>query len=225
MGLYFQPGNLPFKKISSKKSYVDRTALIGEINRQIDNGDNLICLSLSRRSGKTWHFRTLYSYYDESCDSSTYFDGTSISKDPSYKKHLNKYIVIRLDMAVLFSDMPVSKNIRDYVEKELKDEALNIFPNLDLSSEWKINVILSRIVSKLWSGSGFRFRQNTKPGAPQNFQGSFGSAKRDDRACPVHEELSAAHEGCGGIKQQGRCGRNRTLFWGTQSRISFLSAI
>ena len=149
MGLFFQPGNLPFSRISSKEYYVDRTAVIGEINRQLDKGNNLICLSLPRRSGKTWQYQSLVSYYDDSCDSSDLFEGFAISKDATFKKHMNQYIAIRLDMAILMADvLKKGGDIRSYVEECLKKDALLCFPDLCLSPDWDISIILSQIVEQ-----------------------------------------------------------------------------
>ena len=148
MGLFFKPGNRPFHQISQKNTYVDRTGVIAEVNRQLDRGDNLICLSLPRKSGKTWQLQTLNAYYDDSCDSRTLFEGMDISKTNSFKKHMNQYIVIRLDMAVMMAEMGKHEDIRFYVENRLKEEALRVFTEVSLSPEWDLNTVLSQLVEE-----------------------------------------------------------------------------
>ena len=149
MGLFFHPGNAPFRNILADENYVDRTGIIAGINRELNRGKRLICLSLPRRNGKTWMLRTLYAYYDDSCDSSALFDGLSISRDASYREHMNRYITIRLDMAVMMSNVMNRNNegIRAYVENSLKEEALRLYPDLGLMPQWDINTVLSQIVT------------------------------------------------------------------------------
>ena len=148
MGLYFQPGNLSFQKISSSQTYIDRTGVIAEINKQLDQGNHLIMLSLPPGTGKTWQMQSLYAYYDESCDSRSLLEEKAIAKDTSFHKHLHKYLAIRLDMAVMMTQVQKGEDIRVYVEEALKKEALRLFTDFTLSPQWDINTILSQIVER-----------------------------------------------------------------------------
>ena len=58
MGTYLNPGNDIFAKVV-KSDYVDKTDMIGLVNRGIDTGKNLICISRPRRFGKSYAARML----------------------------------------------------------------------------------------------------------------------------------------------------------------------
>ena len=85
MGTYLNPGNSGFARIV-KNEYVDKTGLIGIINKTIDTMDNLTCISRPRRFGKSFAAQMLCAYYDNTCDSHALFDKYIISKDDSYEK-------------------------------------------------------------------------------------------------------------------------------------------
>ena len=53
MGIYLNPGNSGFQRIVNSE-YVDKTGLIGLVNRVMDTVDNLICVSRPRRFGKSF---------------------------------------------------------------------------------------------------------------------------------------------------------------------------
>ena len=73
MGTYLNPGNNGFSRIV-KNNYVDKTGLIGIINKTIDTTDNLTCISRPRRFGKSYAAQMLCAYYDVTCDSHELFD-------------------------------------------------------------------------------------------------------------------------------------------------------
>ncbi|MBO6149126.1 MAG: AAA family ATPase [Lachnospiraceae bacterium] len=97
MGTYLNPGNSGFTRII-ESDYVDKTGLIGLLNRTIGTTKNLTCISRPRRFGKSYAAQMLCAYYDKTCDSHELFGKYCIADDPSYNKHLNKYDVIYWDM-------------------------------------------------------------------------------------------------------------------------------
>ena len=103
MGTYLNPGNSGFARIV-KNEYVDKTGLIGIINKTIDTMDNLTCISRPRRFGKSFAAQMLCAYYDNTCDSHALFDKYIISKDDSYEKNINHYHVISLDVTSFISE-------------------------------------------------------------------------------------------------------------------------
>lgn len=97
MGTYLNPGNSGFERIT-KGTYADKTGMIAMINQTIGTTSNLTCISRPRRFGKSYAAQMLCAYYDKTCDSSSLFENYEISKDETYKKYLNQYDVIYLDM-------------------------------------------------------------------------------------------------------------------------------
>ena len=97
MGTYLNPGNNGFSRIV-KNNYVDKTGLIGIINKTIDTTDNLTCISRPRRFGKSYAAQMLCAYYDVTCDSHELFKDYQIAEEESYEKNINQYHVINLDI-------------------------------------------------------------------------------------------------------------------------------
>lgn len=87
------PGNSGFARVLSGE-YIDKSGLLSLINKSIESSKFLTCISRPRRFGKTYAAQMLCAYYDKTCNSDDLFSSLSISKDPSYKRHLNKYEVL-----------------------------------------------------------------------------------------------------------------------------------
>ncbi len=129
MGTYLNPGNNGFSRIV-KNNYVDKTGLIGIINKTIDTTDNLTCISRPRRFGKSYAAQMLCAYYDVTCDSHELFKDYQIAEEESYEKNINQYHVINLDITsfvseariegIAFKDVPsgICAAIRNDVEMQ-----------------------------------------------------------------------------------------------------------
>lgn len=124
MGAYLNPGNEGFNRIL-KGNYIDKTGMIEIINDRIESSDNLICISRPRRFGKSYAAQMLCAYYDHTCKSESLFDDKDIGKTEKYKKHLNQYNVIYLDMSNLLGNVePESlvSFIKESITAELMEE-------------------------------------------------------------------------------------------------------
>ena len=120
-------GNDGFRAIR-KGRYVDKTGLISFINETLGTADKLTCVSRARRFGKSFAVKMLCAYYDKSCDSSELFDGLEIAEDPSYRKYLNKYDVIYLDMTLFISLCGNMKDIMAYIQDQVIQEIADVYP-------------------------------------------------------------------------------------------------
>ena len=81
-----------------RSEYVDKSGLIGFVNRTLCSEDKFLCVTRARRFGKSMAAKMLNAYYDQSCNSDSLFRDLKIAIDPTYRDHLNKYPVIYLDM-------------------------------------------------------------------------------------------------------------------------------
>ena len=98
MGIYINPGNASFRVMRNHK-YVDKSGLIGVINKTIGKRNKLSCISRPRRFGKSYAAQMLCAYYCVDCDSSPLFDDLEIAQDETYRAHLNQYNVLYLDIS------------------------------------------------------------------------------------------------------------------------------
>ncbi|MBQ9242573.1 MAG: AAA family ATPase [Proteobacteria bacterium] len=102
MGRFLNPGNGGFQRIIDAEVYVDKTGILGVLNKWINKDTRYVCVSRARRFGKTVAARTIRAYYDNSCDSHDLFAPYAIAQDPSYEIYINKYDVIGLDVQSFF---------------------------------------------------------------------------------------------------------------------------
>lgn len=142
MGMYVNPGNLAFSRVSGP-DYVDKTGLIALLNERIGGEKSLVCVSRPRRFGKTWAASMLSAYYDCSCDSHELFAHRKIAEADDYEKYINKFNVIYIDVASFISEVKeengslrtVPGRIKDAVWKDLvasgfrpdEGDSLNMF--------------------------------------------------------------------------------------------------
>ena len=98
MGRFVNPDNSAFQVALNSKIYIDKTGLIEYTNSVLDTSDALICNSRPRRFGKSYAANMLAAYYSKGADSKEMFSELEISKDEDFRKHLNKYDVIHMDI-------------------------------------------------------------------------------------------------------------------------------
>ncbi|MCQ2301252.1 MAG: AAA family ATPase [Bacteroidales bacterium] len=73
-----------------RSEYVDKSGLIGFVNRTLCSEDKFLCVTRARRFGKSMAAKMLNAYYDQSCNSDSLFRDLKIASDPTYRDHLNK---------------------------------------------------------------------------------------------------------------------------------------
>ena len=99
MGIYFNPGNESFACDKNSRIYIDKTGLLEYLNGMLGTNSKCLAVSHARRFGKSHAAGMIDAYYSLGCDSTELFDGTKISESADYKKYMNKYNVVHLDIA------------------------------------------------------------------------------------------------------------------------------
>ena len=140
MGTYVNPGNQAFIEIDDN-DYVDKTGLIGLINKTIGKKNKLTCVSRPRRFGKSWAAKMLTAYYDCSCDSHKLFDHKRIAGTKEYQTYLNQFNVICLDVSGFISNVKeengslkdVPGNIKRSIWKDLTESGFKPKPGDSLN--------------------------------------------------------------------------------------------
>lgn len=128
--------------------YVDKSPLIEILNKCIKTKQKYFCLSRSRRFGKSVTAQMLCSYYSRGEDSSSQFDSLKIAKSTSYKKHLNQYNVIFINMSLEFNSARHDVNqmissVTSSIVKELKEA----YPQVVFNSPNKLYESLDDVFS------------------------------------------------------------------------------
>ena len=130
MGMFLNPGNSAFQAVLNAKIYVDKTGLINYTNSVLASTDAFICNSRPRRFGKSITANMLTAYYSKGCDSEKMFSDLEISKAEDFKKHLNKYDVIHLDIQWCMEPAGGPERIVSYISEKTIQELRESYPDI-----------------------------------------------------------------------------------------------
>jgi len=124
MGIYFNPNNGSYRQARNSQIFIDKTGLLEVLNKRISTESKCIALSHARRFGKSHAAGMIDAYYSLGADSTPLFDDTKIAKDLDYKKYLNKYNVIHLDMSSAwdFHKMDLVEFVHERVCEDLRKD-------------------------------------------------------------------------------------------------------
>lgn len=128
MGMFVNPGNGAFQVALNSEIYVDKTGLIRHTNRVMNTLQGYICNSRPRRFGKSITANMLTAYYSRGCNSEEMFSDLEISKSPDFKKHLNKYDVIHLDIQWCLEPAGGPRQVVSYITEKTIGELREYYP-------------------------------------------------------------------------------------------------
>ena len=148
MGRFVNPDNSAFQVALNSKIYIDKTGLIEYTNSVLDTSDALICNSRPRRFGKSYAANMLAAYYSKGADSKEMFSELEISKDEDFRKHLNKYDVIHMDIQWFLANCKDVNHIVEFITKNILDELKEIYPEILSDEVSYLPDALSRIKDK-----------------------------------------------------------------------------
>lgn len=152
MGIYLNPDNKGFWESIRSKIYVDKTGLIACTNELINTEEKCICVSRPRRFGKSMTLKMLAAYYGCGCDSADLFKGLEIEKNVSYRKYLNKYDIIYLNMQQ-FLIVAKKQEMTDYLEQVVIADIRKVYG--DLFSEQE--TVLANVLAQIYVETGREF--------------------------------------------------------------------
>lgn len=145
MGRFVNPDNSAFQVALNSEIYVDKTGLIRQTNRVLDTSNAYICNSRPRRFGKSITANMLAAYYSKGCDSEAMFSKLAIGKEKDFKKHLNKYDVLHLDIQWFLSNAGDADAVVPYITKNVLEELQMLYPEQISDSNLTLPDALSRI--------------------------------------------------------------------------------
>ncbi|MDE6312080.1 MAG: AAA family ATPase, partial [Lachnospiraceae bacterium] len=148
MGVYLNPGNGSFQQAVNSKIYVDKTGLIKYTNEYINTMQRFICISRPRRFGKSMAANMLAAYYGRECDSSEIFAKYKIAEDESYRKNLNQYNVISLNIQDFLSVVDSVEELISYIQSQVLEELKEQYPGKIPEQEKFLGMALAKLFSK-----------------------------------------------------------------------------
>lgn len=129
MGMFVNPDNSAFQVALNSEIYVDKTGLLEYTNKVMNTLQGYICNSRPRRFGKSITANMLTAYYSRGCDSESMFSDLEIATYPDFKKHLNQYDVIHLDIQWCMEPAGGARNIVSYITEKIIGELREYYPN------------------------------------------------------------------------------------------------
>ena len=145
MGRFVNPDNSAFQVALNSKIYVDKTDLIEYTNSVLDTTNAYICNSRPRRFGKSYAANMLAAYYSKGTNSEKMFSGLKISKDADFKKHLNKYDVIHIDVQWFLANCDEADGVVQFINASVLDELCDIYPEVLSKTVVSLPDALSRV--------------------------------------------------------------------------------
>ena len=146
MGDYLNPSSPRYEKLKKSKVFVDKTDIFEILNENLGKEKCFFCLSRPRRFGKSVTAQMICSYYARCQDSSSLFDNLKIASFDDYKKHLNQYDVIFINMTDEFSRAShIVKSMTDILTKSIVRELKEAYPTCVISSPEFLDLTLQEV--------------------------------------------------------------------------------
>lgn len=153
MAMFVNPDNSAFQVALNSEIYVDKTGMLEYTNKVMNTLQGYICNSRPRRFGKSVTANMLAAYYSKGCDSREMFSTLKISESIGFKKNINKYDVIHLDIQWCIEPAGGSENVVSYITEKTICELREYYPN-ELSEKIKS---LPEALSVINSMNGTKF--------------------------------------------------------------------
>ena len=146
MGDYLNPSSPRYEKLKKSKVFVDKTDIFEILNENLGKEKCFFCLSRPRRFGKSVTAQMICSYYARCQDSSSLFDNLKIASFDDYKKHLNQYDVISINISDEFSRASHNvKSMTDILTKSIVRDLKEEYPNCVISSPEFLDLTLQEV--------------------------------------------------------------------------------
>ena len=148
MGIYLNPGNAAFSEAVHSQIYVDKTELISYTNSVLATNQKNICVSRPRRFGKSITANMLAAYYSKGCQSDTLFKDRKISCSKDYKKYLNTYTTIFLNIQEFLSRSSNVEELIQRIRRSLMREIRREYPTIDFYDELDLTENMKEIYAE-----------------------------------------------------------------------------
>ena len=148
MGSFLNPGDILFRGSLRSKIYVDKSGLIEKINDLICTEQRFVCISRPRRFGKSMAANMLAAYYERDSDTQDLFESLKISTSHSYREHLNRYDVIKINMQEVLSSSSGVEDMLARLKKYLIFDLTEVYADVRLREPDDLIQVMKDIFSK-----------------------------------------------------------------------------
>jgi len=148
MGSYLNPGNKGFQESLNSAIYVDKTGFIEKMNTVLNTRQKFVCVSRPRRFGKSMTADMLSAYYGRSEDSADLFDDLIISRTETYRKYLNQYDVVKINMQEFLSATNHMDEMLSMLSRYLIFDLIECFTEIRFRDEQNLIQVMKDIFAK-----------------------------------------------------------------------------
>lgn len=117
------------KDVLNSSIYVDKTEVFDYINSVINTTSKFICNIRPRWFGKSITADMMTAYYSKGCDSEEMFSHLKIAEKESFRKNLNQYDVIHLDVQWCMMDAGAAEKTVEYINHHILEELKQEYPS------------------------------------------------------------------------------------------------
>lgn len=153
MGIYINPSARLFEMALNSEIFIDKSGLIKETNKCINTLQRYMCVSRPRRFGKSMAMDMLSAYYERNINTENLFGNLEISQDQSYKKHLNQYDVLKINM----QDFLSAAHCVDDMLKMLNNDIIKDFSLEYNEVNFRDENNLMRVMQDVYAATGRTF--------------------------------------------------------------------
>ena len=153
MGTYLNPGSEKFAMMLNSAIYVDKTAMLAELNMLVRTAQRYLCVSRPRRFGKSVATDMLCAYYGKDVDCRELFEGRAISSCDDWDMYLGQFDVVYLNIADCLAESADAKDMVDYITEEVTEEIAAKYSKCILGKRSSLRSVMNDVYNK--SGSQF----------------------------------------------------------------------
>lgn len=130
MGIYLNPGADLFLEAKRDEIYVDKSALIEELNKVYGKSRKYVCVSRPRRFGKTMAANMVCAYYDRTVADEV-FDGLAIARAEDFSCYRGACDVLRINMQEFLSRAQDMAGLLSRLRRIVLRDLLRAYPDVD----------------------------------------------------------------------------------------------
>ena len=150
MGFYINAGNENLREALSSEIFVDKSLVLQKFCGLMNTKQKFLCVSRPRRFGKTTVRDLMVAYFSKGCDSREIFSNLKIADPPKkdnepafdFKKNLNRFNVLSIDLGGLFSSSQDKKDILINLKNWLLQDFRKEFPDIEFSESDPISKMI-----------------------------------------------------------------------------------
>ena len=145
MGVFLNRGTSEFERAVNSKIYVDKTDMVQFFNDRVNTEQNFVCVSRPRRFGKTMAANMLAAYFEKGSDARFLFENRKLGQLEGWDRNLNKFNVLRIDVAYALALKLDSKAALTYIEETIVSDIVEAFPAVEITLEMEPAVALDKV--------------------------------------------------------------------------------